>query len=33
MWKAMTDAWIDKLNALTRPKRLTPQEVTVSGLF
>jgi hypothetical protein len=33
MWQAMTDAWVDKLTALTRSRRPTPQEVTVSGLF
>lgn len=33
MWQAMVDAWVEKLTALTRPKRLTPNEVTVTGLF
>ena len=33
MLNAMVDAWVDKLSALTRPRRPTPQEVTVSGLF
>ncbi len=33
MWQAMVEAWVEKLTVLTRPKRLTPNEVTVTGLF
>ena len=33
MWQAMTDAWVEKLAALTRPRRPTPSQVTVTGLF
>ncbi len=32
MWQAMVDAWAGKLAAL-RPRRPTPNEVTISGLF
>jgi creatinine amidohydrolase/Fe(II)-dependent formamide hydrolase-like protein len=33
LWQAMVSAWIDQLNALTRPKRITPKDVTVTGIF
>lgn len=33
MWTALVDAWVDKLIVLTRPKRPTPSDVTISGLF
>jgi creatinine amidohydrolase len=33
MWAAMVDAWVDQLAALQRPKRLTPSDVTVKGIF
>ena len=33
MWKSMVDAWVDDLSALTRPKRPTPSDVTITGLF
>ncbi|MBX7236595.1 MAG: creatininase family protein [Caldilineales bacterium] len=29
----MADAWVSRLSAMTRPKRPSPNEVTVSGLF
>ena len=33
MWAAMVDAWIEKLAATTKPRRPTPSDVTVKGLF
>jgi creatinine amidohydrolase len=33
MWQAMVDAWVEKLSALTRPRRPTPEQVTITGLF
>ncbi len=33
MWQAMVKAWLDRLSALTRPPRLTPDETTVKGIF
>ncbi len=33
MFAAMVDAWVEKLSALVRPKRPTPKDVTVTGLF
>ena len=33
MFDAMVDAWVEKLTALTQPKRPTPKDVTVTGLF
>ncbi|MCU0507468.1 MAG: creatininase family protein [Anaerolineae bacterium] len=33
MWSAMVDAWVDKLAALTKPRRPTPKDVTITGLF
>ncbi len=33
MWTAMVDAWVEKLAALTRSRRPTPSDVTISGLF
>ena len=33
MWQAMTDAWVEKLAVLTQPRRPTPSQVTVTGLF
>jgi creatinine amidohydrolase len=33
MFSAMVDAWVEKLSALARPKRPTPSDVTVTGLF
>jgi len=33
MWAAMVDAWAEKLTALTRPRRPSPKDVTVTGLF
>lgn len=33
MWAAMVEAWVEKLAALQRPKRPTPKDVTVAGLF
>ena len=31
MWQAMVDAWVEKLSAMTRPRRPTPDEMTVQG--
>jgi creatinine amidohydrolase/Fe(II)-dependent formamide hydrolase-like protein len=33
MFDAMVDAWVEKLTAMTQPKRPTPKDVTVTGLF
>ena len=33
MWKAMVDAWVQDLTALQRPKRPTPNDLTVRGIF
>jgi len=33
MWAAMVDAWAEKLTALTQPRRPSPKDVTVTGLF
>jgi len=33
MFAAMVAAWVEKLSALTKPRRPTPQDVTVTGLF
>jgi creatinine amidohydrolase len=33
MFGAMVDAWVEKLTALTQPRRPTPKDVTVTGLF
>ena len=33
MFDAMVDAWVEKLSALTQPRRPTPKDVTVTGLF
>jgi creatinine amidohydrolase len=33
MLAAMVDAWVEKLSALTQPRRPTPRDVTVTGLF
>ena len=33
MFDAMIDAWVEKLLALTQPRRPTPNDVTVTGLF
>lgn len=33
MFSAMVDAWAEKLSALTQPRRPTPSDVTVTGLF
>jgi creatinine amidohydrolase len=33
MWTAIVDAWVEKLAALTQPKRPSPQDVTITGLF
>jgi creatinine amidohydrolase len=33
LWQAMVDAWVAKLSAYCRPKRPTPQQVTIDGLF
>jgi creatinine amidohydrolase len=33
MWQAMVSAWVDQINALNRPKRISPKDVTVTGIF
>ena len=33
MWAAMVDAWVQKLSKLQRPKRPTPDDVTVRGIL
>ncbi len=33
MWQAMVDAWVGQLSALTHPRRPTPDEMTVQGIF
>ena len=33
MWKAMVDAWVQDLAALQRPRRPTPNDLTVRGIF
>ena len=33
MWTAMVDAWVEKLSALLCPKRPTPKDVTIQGIF
>jgi creatinine amidohydrolase/Fe(II)-dependent formamide hydrolase-like protein len=33
MWHAMVDAWVASLSSLLRPRRPTPDDMTVSGIF
>jgi creatinine amidohydrolase len=33
MWAAMVDAWVSKLATLRQPRRPTPDELTVKGIF
>jgi len=33
MWAKMISAWVEQLAPLVRPKRPTPNEVTINGLF
>jgi creatinine amidohydrolase/Fe(II)-dependent formamide hydrolase-like protein len=33
MWRAMVDAWVARVSETTRPKRPTPDEMTVKGIF
>ena len=33
MWTAMTNAWVQRLSEYQRPKRPTPNDVTVQGIF
>lgn len=33
MWANMISAWVEQLAPLVRPKRPTPNEVTITGLF
>jgi hypothetical protein len=33
MWQAMVSAWVDQINALNLPKRISPKDVTVTGIF
>jgi creatinine amidohydrolase len=33
MWAAMVDAWVQKLSKLQRPKRPTPDDMTVRGIL
>jgi creatinine amidohydrolase len=32
-WQAMTEAWVEKLNAVIKPSRPTPDDLTVKGIF
>ena len=32
-WQAMTDAWVEKLNAVIKPNRPTTDDLTVKGIF
>jgi creatinine amidohydrolase/Fe(II)-dependent formamide hydrolase-like protein len=33
MWQAMVEAWVARLGTLMRPKRPSPDQVTIKGLF
>jgi hypothetical protein len=33
MWQAMVAAWVERLSSMTRPRRPTPDEMTVKGIF
>lgn len=33
MWQAMVAAWIDNLSKMAKPKRPTPNDLTVKGIF
>lgn len=33
LWAAMVDAWVDRLSATLRPRRPTPDDVTIRGIF
>jgi creatinine amidohydrolase len=33
MWAAMVEAWVQKLTTLGRPRRPSPKDVTIQGLF
>jgi hypothetical protein len=33
MWQAMVNAWVDDLSALTRSRRPTPGEMTITGIL
>jgi len=33
MWQWIVDAWVDRLSALTLPRRPSPNDVTITGLF
>jgi creatinine amidohydrolase len=33
MWQAMVDAWVEKLSSTQNPRRPTPDQVTITGLF
>jgi creatinine amidohydrolase/Fe(II)-dependent formamide hydrolase-like protein len=33
MWRQMVDAWVDKLRTMTTPRRPTPDELTIKGIF
>ena len=33
MWQSMVEAWVQDLSRLIRPKRPSPQDVTIQGLF
>ena len=33
MWAAMVDAWVSKLNKLLQPRRPSPKDLTIQGLF
>ena len=33
MWQAMVAAWVEKLSSMTSPRRPTPDEMTIKGIF
>jgi creatinine amidohydrolase/Fe(II)-dependent formamide hydrolase-like protein len=33
MWQAMVNTWVEQLSGLTRPRRPTPDELTIKGIF
>lgn len=33
MWQAMENAWVEDISSLTRSKRPTPRDVTITGIF
>jgi len=33
MWEAMVAAWVENLSTMIKPKRPTPDDLTVKGIF